>query len=114
MQFTRRFKFDAAHTLPDNFGEKEKRMHGHTYRIDITVNGQVINGKVIDLNKLKQIVQEKVIDKLDHNYLNDCLKIPSAENLAVWIWNQLESELPELYEIKLYETESHWVTYQGE
>ena len=114
MQFTRKFKFDASHTLPREFGEKENQMHGHTYKIEITINCPVINGRAIDLDKLKKTVQEEVIDKLDHNHLNDYFEVPSAENIAVWIWNQLKEKLQDIYEVKLYETENHWVTYGGE
>jgi len=114
MQFTRKFKFDASHTLPREFGEKENQMHGHTYKFEITIDGQVVNGKAVDLNKFKKIVQEEVTDKLDHNHLNDRLEIPSAENISVWIWNQLKEKLQDIYEVKLFETESHWVTYRGE
>ncbi len=114
MQFTRRFKFDASHTLPQEFGEKENRMHGHTYRLEITIDGGVVNGRAVDLNKFKKIVQEEVIDKLDHSHLNDYLEIPSAENTAMWIWNQLKGRLQDICEVKVFETESHWVTYRGE
>ena len=114
MQFTRKFKFDAAHTLTQDFGEKESKMHGHTYKFEVTIDGRVVNGKAVDLNKIKKIVREEVIDKLDHSYLNDYLKIPSAENMVVWIWNQLKEKLQNIYEVKLFETESHWVTYRGE
>lgn len=114
MQFTRKFKFDASHTLPQEFGDKESRMHGHTYKLEITVEGPVVNSRVVHLNKFKEIVQEEVIEKLDHSHLNNYLEIPSAENIAVWIWNRLERKLQGLYELRVYETESHWVTYRGE
>ncbi|MBI2449037.1 6-carboxytetrahydropterin synthase [Candidatus Pacearchaeota archaeon] len=113
MQFTRKFKFDAAHTLMKDFGKKETQLHGHTYGLEITIEGQVKNGRVVDLNKLREIVQEEVIEILDHSYLNDHIDVPSAENIAVWTWNKLEGKLEGLYEIKVYETESHWVTYRG-
>lgn len=114
MQFTRKFKFDASHSLPEEFGEKEAHIHGHTYRLDITVNGPVKNGRATDLNKFKKIVQEEVVDKLDHSHLNDTIEVPSAENIAIWTWDRLKGTLQGLYELKVYETESHWVTYRGE
>lgn len=113
MQFTRKFYFDAAHTLTRDFGEKETQLHGHRYRIDVTVEGSVKNGMATNLNELKKIVQVEIVDILDHSYLNNHLNVPSAENIALWIWNKLKGKLQGLYEIKVYETESHWVTYQG-
>lgn len=114
MQFTRKFKFDASHFLPEEFGEKETRVHGHTYRLDITIERPVENGRAIDLNEFKKIVQEEVIDKLDHSHLNENVDIPSAENIAIWTWGRLKDKLKGLHELKVYETESHWVTYRGE
>jgi len=93
---------------------KKRKMHGHTYKFEITIDNQVINGKAVDLNKFKKIVQKEVIDKLNHSHLNNHLEIPSVENIAVWIWNQLKEKLQDIYEVKLFETEVHWVTYRGE
>ena len=89
MQVTKEFTFDSAHFLPRYYGKCE-RMHGHTYRLQVTVEGEVgENGLVIDFVILKKIVKERVLNQLDHQVLNDVLEIPSAENIAVWIWNQL-------------------------
>lgn len=114
MQFTRKFKFDASHTLPEEFGEKESQMHGHTYRLEVTIDNPVVNGRVVDLNKFKKIVQEEIVDRLDHRHLNDIISVPSAENIAIWAWDRLEEKLEGLYELRVYETESHWVAYRGE
>lgn len=89
MQVTKEFTFDSAHFLPRYYGKCEK-MHGHTYRLLVTVEGEVgENGLVIDFVILKKIVKERVLNKLDHQVLNDVLDVPSAENTAIWIWNQL-------------------------
>lgn len=114
MQFTRKFEFDAAHSLTRDFGDHETKLHGHRYRIEISVESQVKDGIVVDLGQLKQIVQTEVIDVLDHSYLNDYLKIPSAENISLFIWNKLKDKLKGLSEVKVYETPNHWVTYKGE
>lgn len=114
MDFTRKFKFDASHRLPEEFGEKETHLHGHTYGIEITVSGPVIDGRVVDLVHLKNTVERLVVDVLDHSHLNKYFDVPSAENIARWSWDKLKPELPQLSEIRLYETRSHWVTYRGE
>ena len=89
MLVTKEFEFDSAHYLPNYYGKCE-RMHGHTYKLQVTVEGKVgENGLLIDFVILKKIVKEKVLDQLDHQVLNDFLEVPSAENVAIWIWNQL-------------------------
>ncbi len=89
MQVTKEFTFDSAHFLPNYYGKCE-RMHGHTFKLLVTVEGPVgENGMAFDFVILKKIVTEKVIDKLDHHVLNDFIECPSAENLAIWIWNHL-------------------------
>ena len=70
------------------------------------------NGLAYDFIDLKRIVNEKALDRLDHSYLNDLIPNPSAEHIAIWIWEQLESSLP-LYEIKVFETRTSHVTYRG-
>jgi 6-pyruvoyltetrahydropterin/6-carboxytetrahydropterin synthase len=89
MQITKIFHFEAAHHLTDYHGKCE-RVHGHSYKLEITVEGPVQkNGMVIDFVILKNIVKKKVIEKLDHHDLNEILENPSSENLVQWIWDQL-------------------------
>ena len=108
MLVTKRFRFDSAHHLPGYPG-KCARPHGHGYLLDVTVEGPIReDGLVFDFYDLKRIVNERVIDRLDHRDLNDMLEMPSAENVAVWIWRELE-DLP-LHELRLYETADSWVT----
>jgi 6-pyruvoyltetrahydropterin/6-carboxytetrahydropterin synthase len=131
---TKRVTFSASHVLrnPD-FDDKTNlevygkcsrpHGHGHNYTLEVTVKGEIPEetGMVIDLKKLKKIINETVVDKMDHTFLNtdvDFLKgiIPTSENLIVLIWKELEKVLePEmLYELKLWETENNWVVYRGE
>ncbi len=108
MRVTKRFRFEAAHHLPGYPGKCE-RPHGHGYRLEVTVEGPIRqDGLVMDFYDLKATVEERVIDRLDHRDLNGLLDMPSAENVAVWIWRQLE-DLP-LNEVRLFETEDSWVT----
>lgn len=83
------FTFDSAHFLPKYYGKCEK-VHGHTYRLRITVDGKVgENGLVIDFVVLKKIVKKQVLDKLDHQMINDVIEVSSCENIAKWIWDQM-------------------------
>ncbi|MFC1753896.1 6-carboxytetrahydropterin synthase QueD [Thermoproteota archaeon] len=112
MLLTKEFTFDSAHKLSWHTG-KCKDMHGHSYKLQVTVSGELDeNGIVIDFGDMKKIVSEKVLVFLDHKNLNDVLDNPTAENIAVWIWNKLKSEL-DLHEIKLWETATSFVTYRG-
>ena len=131
---TRKAHFNAAHRLhnaakPDDWNQKtfgkcnNPNWHGHNYTLEVTVAGapDAETGYVIDLGKLKKIVNDKVIDKVDHANLNldvDFLQgiMPSTENFAVAIWNELEGALPSgrLHRVRLYETEHNMAEYFGE
>ncbi|MDK2886760.1 MAG: 6-pyruvoyltetrahydropterin/6-carboxytetrahydropterin synthase [Thermosipho sp. (in: thermotogales)] len=115
---SKEFTFDAAHNLIKYHGKCEK-LHGHTYKLVVTVAGQKDDeGMVIDFVVLKKIVKENVLNILDHSYLNDIIEQPSAENIAEWIWEKLDEKLKGnnyfLYEIKLYETPTSYVTLRKE
>ncbi len=89
MQVTKEFTFDSAHFLPNYYGKCE-RMHGHTYRLQVTVEGELgENGLLIDFVVLKRILKKQVLKKLDHQVVNDIIKISSCENVVKWIWDQL-------------------------
>ena len=131
---TRREVFSSSHRLYNpNFSDEENEKvfgkcsnlngHGHNYVLEVVVAGEIDpqTGYLIDLKVLKGIIQENVIRKIDHRNLNmdvDFLagKIPTAENIAVSIWNQLVNRIPsgKLHSIKLYETENNYVEYKGE
>lgn len=120
MKVTRQFSFSAAHHLTDYQGKCE-HPHGHTYRLAVTVEGRIQkNGLVLDFVELKKIVNEKVLEDLDHRDLNDVFPNPSAENVVVWIWEKLKNigELTgtktTLVELKLWEGDNTYVTYEGD
>lgn len=118
MEVFREFSFDAAHALPGApEGHKCRRMHGHTYRVVVTVNGPVAPGTgwVLDFADLKAVVGP-VIDRLDHNVLNEIegLEQPTAENIAVWLWRQIKPRLPGLVSIRLWENQYSGCEYRGE
>jgi len=131
---TRRVHFNAAHRLhnPEKsdawnrevFGKcNSPNYHGHNYVLKVTVAGEPDpdTGYVIDLGDLKQLLHERVIDKVDHKNLNlevDFMEgvLPSTENFIVAIWNELEGTLPSgrLHRLQLYETERNMAEYMGE
>jgi len=131
---TRKIQFSAAHRLfnPTFSEEDNERIfdkcnningHGHNYTLEVTVAGNPNpdTGYVIDLKKLKKILEEEVIEKVDHKHLNydvDFLKgiIPTVENITVIIWRILEGKIDEgtLHKIRLFESETSYAEYCGE
>ncbi len=131
---TRKAHFNAAHRLHNparseawnqqTFGKcNSPNWHGHNYHLEVTVAGEPDpdTGYVIDLAVLKRIVEERVIDKVDHKNLNldvDFLQgvMPSTENFVVAIWRELEDALPagRLHCIRLHETDNNAAEYRGE
>ena len=78
------FTFDAAHRLPDYKG-KCKNLHGHTYKLEVEVMGDVLpenKHMVMDFSKLKKIVNENIIRVWDHRYLNEIFGYPTAEAMV--------------------------------
>ncbi len=131
---TRKVHFNAAHRLHnpaksdawnrETFGKcNNPNWHGHNYVLEVTVAGEPDpdTGYVIDLGVLKGLVEEKILDKVDHKNLNlevDFLEgvLPSTENFVVAIWNELKEALPSgrLHALRLYETERNMAEYRGE
>ena len=116
MFVSKEFSFDSAHFLTKYHGKCE-RLHGHTYRLRVTVEGPIgEDGMVVDFVELKRIVKEKVVERYDHQNLNDFFENPSAELIAKQIWEDLVEEVAQpanLYEVILWETPESFVTYRG-
>jgi 6-pyruvoyltetrahydropterin/6-carboxytetrahydropterin synthase len=109
------FTYEAAHQLPYvPPGHKCGRMHGHSYRLTVTVRGPVReDGFVIDFSDVKA-KGARVVDSLDHRCLNHLMPNPTVEWQLEWIWQELRPSLPELHELKLRETSKNSATYRGE
>lgn len=108
-ELTRSFKFDAAHSLPGYPGDCGE-LHGHTWKLNVTVSGDVNidTGMILDFKKFKIIVEDSVINQLDHKYLNDILDNPTAENIGLYCWSVLYKEFEKvsckLTELSIYES----------
>lgn len=114
MILTKEFTFCGAHKLKWHQG-KCKNLHGHTYKMQVSVKGVPNkNGIIIDFADLDKIVKSIVIEKIDHSFLNEVIDNPTAENVAIWIWDKLAGKLKGLYLIKLWESKSSFVEYRGE
>jgi 6-pyruvoyltetrahydropterin/6-carboxytetrahydropterin synthase len=133
---TRRERFCAAHKLAREDWSREENeevfgkcsnpnWHGHNYELFVTIKGEInpLTGFVMDLKVLKQVINEVVIEKLDHRNINldvDFMqgKMASTEVIALEIFNQLKPHISkhdaQLHSIKLYETENNFVEYFGD
>lgn len=110
MLLCRDFKFDAAHNLIHYHGKCE-RLHGHTYHLRVTLEGKPdAEGMVCDFAELKKTVNDRVLSKLDHAYINDIIAQPTAEYISIWIFRALDGPLRRdncrLQSVRLWETES--------
>ncbi len=135
IHITRRERFCAAHMLRNENWDDQKNLevfgkcsnanwHGHNFELFITVKGEVdpTTGFVINLKKLSQLINKKVIQKLDHKNINldvDFMagKMASTEVLAIAIWEQLQAGVQKmggvLHCVKLQETENNFAEYYG-
>lgn len=112
------FTLEAAHHLPNvPPGHKCRRLHGHSFRIEIHVAGPVEekSGWIMDFADLSRAFQP-VYEQLDHHYLNEIegLENPTSEHLARWIWRRLKPGLPALSRVVVRETCTAGCIYRGE
>ncbi|HRP01684.1 MAG TPA: 6-carboxytetrahydropterin synthase [Candidatus Kapabacteria bacterium] len=134
LYITKQVTFSAAHRLfnPTFSDEQNEQVydkcnningHGHNYVLEVTIAGipDPKTGYVIDLKKLKNIIDEEIFIKVDHKHLNYDVEflrgvIPTVEHLAVKFWEILESKITpgKLFKIKIYETPTSYVEYFGD
>lgn len=132
---TRKEHFNAAHRLFRKEWSNEKNAevfgkcsnpnwHGHNYELFVTIKGNINpeTGFLVDLKHLSKIINEKVIDKLDHKNINLEVefmqgKMASTEVLVIGIWNEIQNEIEalgcKLHCVKLFETENNFAEYFG-
>jgi 6-pyruvoyltetrahydropterin/6-carboxytetrahydropterin synthase len=117
MKVTQSFTFEAAHRLPRTPATHRcHRMHGHSYRVELRLVGPVHpdTGFVIDFFDIEAAFGP-LLERLDHQCLNeiDGLENPTAENIAIWIWDRIKPDLPLVASVIVYETPQCWAEYEG-
>jgi len=117
VRLTKDFQFEAAQTLPKvPEGHKCARMHGHSFKVEISVEGEVdpATGWVYDHAQISQVMRP-LLEQLDHGYLNEIpgLENPTIELMADWFWQKLAPHLPGLCEIVIHETPTARCVYRG-
>jgi 6-pyruvoyltetrahydropterin/6-carboxytetrahydropterin synthase len=118
MEIFKVFTIEAAHRLPHvPAGHKCGRLHGHTFQIEVHVQGPLDPklGWIIDFADIKSAFKP-IEEQIDHHYLNDVegLENPTSENVARWVWKNLKPSLPSLSKIVIRETCSSGCVYAGE
>jgi 6-pyruvoyltetrahydropterin/6-carboxytetrahydropterin synthase len=134
MLITRKAEFSASHVCarPEFTPERNRELygaaanpkgHGHNYVLEVTLAGEPdpVTGMVFDLKRLKDIINDAVVAPMDHRFLNYEVPpfdrvVPTAENVAVEIWNRLRPHFDggaQLHNVRLYETEDLYVDYAG-
>jgi 6-pyruvoyltetrahydropterin/6-carboxytetrahydropterin synthase len=133
LYLTRRAEFSASHRLfrPELSDEENLALfgkcatpggHGHNYVIEVTVTGprDPRTGMVVDLKKIKEVLEHEVVDAWDHRDLNADVPglagiIPTAENLAIAAWNALDGRFfgARLHRVRISETDNNSVEYYG-
>jgi 6-pyruvoyltetrahydropterin/6-carboxytetrahydropterin synthase len=136
MLLTRKVEFSAALVCSNPaWSEAENRRvyggnanpngHGHNFMLEVTVEGQpdAVTGMVFDLRELKEILNQEVVEPMDHRFLNREVSpfdrvIPTAENIAREIWTRIETRVRRpnvrLRNVRLYETADLYVDYGGQ
>jgi len=136
MFITRKAEFSASHVCAHSSLTPEQNRdlygaaanpsgHGHNYVIEVTLAGDPdpATGMIFDLKQLKDIINQTVVEPMDHRFLNYEVPpfdriVPTAENVAAEIWNRLEPHFrggrASLHNVRLYETEDLYVDFGGE
>jgi 6-pyruvoyltetrahydropterin/6-carboxytetrahydropterin synthase len=117
MTITQAFTFEAAHHLPHvPETHRCRRLHGHSYRVELRLAGEVdaFSGFVVDFFDVEKVFQP-LLERLDHHLLNEIegLENPTAENIALWIYQRVKPALPQLEAVKIFETPMCWAEYCG-
>lgn len=127
VRVTKFFEFEACHRLDNNYAGPCERWHGHSYKFFVTAEGipSKVDGMVIDFKKLKAIVNDVVISRVDHYTLNDVMvtefntksnQNTTCENMIIAFWVALDHEIAEraegvkLVKLKLYETSGSYAS----
>jgi len=136
MLLTRKAEFSASHICANpSLSDQENQAiygansnpngHGHNYVLEVTIQGEPdpITGMVFDLRELKEILNQEVVEPMDHRFLNREVApfdrvVPTTENVAREIWRRLEPRIDRanlrLHNVRLYETHDLYVDYGGE
>jgi len=117
VELVKEYRFEAAHSLPRvPEGHKCRRVHGHSYKVELEVSGPVNEetGWLIDFGVIDE-AWEELFKRFDHQNLNDVpgLENSTCENIAVYVWRAVRAKVPELSAVTIWETHDRRCTYRG-
>lgn len=143
MKVTKQFEFEMAHMLAEH-PSLCKNLHGHSYKLFVTVEGPIVDDMVVDFKNLKEVVKDAVVEPLDHCFAfnsnttdefekdlidvvkkhnKKCFAFPwrtTCENMSKWMFESLNASLEmskasyKVSKIRLYETSTSFADYEGE
>lgn len=96
---------DSAHFLPGH--EKCGVLHGHTYRVEMVIEGHPEGGMLMDFAEMKRILRE-VLERYDHRSFNEFLEYPSVENICTLLKRELTPLIKHRFTIRVWEGEGKW------
>lgn len=110
---TKVFEFEAAHWLPKHEGLCRK-VHGHSYKLEVEVTKEISesSGMIMDFADLKKVVREVIIDKYDHQMLNDSFPNPTAEKMVLSFAEDLREEVEGIVRVRLWETSTSYAEWK--
>jgi 6-pyruvoyltetrahydropterin/6-carboxytetrahydropterin synthase len=101
--------FDSAHFIPNH--ERCGKVHGHTYKVEVEVEGELKDGMIVDFADLKAILGD-IVAKYDHRLINELIENPTCENLCIAIYEEIEDRLKDsglkVVRVKVYENPDKW------
>jgi 6-pyruvoyltetrahydropterin/6-carboxytetrahydropterin synthase len=96
---------DCAHYLPGH--KKCGTLHGHTYKVEVVIEGENKSGMIVDFAELKNSLRE-ILGTYDHHSFNDFLEYPSVENICEMIKGKLEARMPFIFTLRVWEGQGKW------
>ena len=96
---------DCAHFLPGH--PRCGQLHGHTYTLELTVEGETSGGMLVDFAELKRLTRE-VVARFDHRNWNDVLEYPSVENICALLHTQLKQRIALPFSLRVFEGHGKW------
>ncbi len=111
----RTYRFEASHQLPLLPADhKCFRLHGHNYRVEVEIDGQLTAGMILEFSLLDAYMAMAVLDRLDHHHLNDIVPNPTAENLSFHIYERLALSAfgERIRRVRVYENDDSWAEFK--
>jgi 6-pyruvoyltetrahydropterin/6-carboxytetrahydropterin synthase len=96
---------DCAHMLPGH--PKCGQLHGHTYKVEVVLEGEIKDGMLIDFSDMKRAVND-ILNRYDHKSLNDFLEYPTVENICLMLHGEFQKVLPFAFTIRVWEGDGKW------